>query len=1854
MERSKTSRRKVYFLACLICVVLLSLFSTSVSWSSGDKDTRPQLKAGGKSENKKQDDSRSLFGALANRGRKSTIQKEPTLTTDKDTYLTGETIVFSGEDWAPGEAVTVVITRGEGDDRITLQATADDAGAFTVTTAMPNVRGENKESSKSERPGAEREREREGAASASSVAVVFLATATGGTSGKTAKAEFSGGDPATDAERLIDQETFWIHRLTYPTGDFSPSWLREAAAQDARVERGAPAGRKVKGGKLKTLSVSGFTSLGPKPLRMTGCSGCFNYTTTEGRVNTIVIDPISTNVAYSGSVGGGVWKTTNCCGAATTWTAVTDDPLLTTTSIDTIALDPNNHNIVYAGTGDLNYGSFSMGSQGIFKSTDGGANWTVLGANIFGAALPQPVGQFPQYQAVGKVRVDPNNSNNVVAGTKTGLYFSYDGGANWTGPCITNSFPTQRQDITALELTNMGGGITRILAAVGVRGFATTVQFNLNLNGANGIYSATMPASGCPGFTSIASNANGFVFGTSVTGSAYPTGANMNAASGNQYVSATSGNQLGRIELAVAPSNPNVLYAQVQSIAPNSNSGCGNANGCQIGVWASTNGGTSWSFMTGSAGGSLRDCQNGQGDYPQNWYDQALAVDPNNPDRLFVSTFDVWFATRTGTTFNNITCGYSFSGSAGPVHVDQHAIAFVPGSSSIMVIGNDGGVHGTTNANAATNSADPTWFNMDTGLNTIEFYSGDISGNFATAANPQANGGAQDNGSMSVTFSGFPTGPVQWQMGRGGDGFYARIDPVGTGTNLRMWQGNNSGSLGRCISNCTASGATWTAKTGAWTSDTQSFILPYDLFHGGVPGGDDCALAGASGGCGNLVAGTTRVWETITGNAANAGGTVTWYVTNSPATQNLTKGTLGNRSFINQVKYSPKFKSVAIVGTNDGNVWIGRNLGTGVAGQGLWTNVTSGNAILPNRPVLGIALDPTVPAANVPIGYAAVGGFNVNTPSTPGHVFRLVCAANCTTSTWTDKSGNLPDIPVDSIIVNPNFPQQVFAGTDFGLYYTDDITALAPTWQRFTNGLPNVMIWDMQIDRGSTTLSVWTRSRGAYVWPLTLGPINALPTLMAVNSATGNYGGTVDLQATLTSGGNGVAGRMVSFTLNGNSVGTAPTDSNGVATLLGASLTGINGGSYPTGVQASFVGDSIYQTNSATNSLTVLQAPTLSCPASFAVSADAGACATTVSFMGAHEATAVGYPMPTITYSPDSGSFPVGTTTVTVMATNSQGSDSCTFSVTVNDIEKPTVTAPAGMITSNDTGQCSAVLEPGMATPFDNCPGATVNGVRSDSMSLNSPYPVGTTTITWTATDAHGNVSATPGIQTITVNDTETPTVAAPLNLVAGNNPGDCFATVNPGIATASDNCPGATVNGVRSDSMSLNSPYPVGTTTITWTATDAHGNVSATPGIQTITVNDTETPTVSAPLSIVAGNNPGDCFAIVNPGIATASDNCPGATVNGVRSDSMSLNSPYPVGTTTISWTATDAHGNVSASPGIQTITVNDTEKPTVSAPLSLVAGNNPGDCFAIVNPGIATASDNCPGATVNGVRSDSMSLNSPYPVGTTTITWTATDAHGNVSVTSGIQTITVNDTEKPTVSAPLSIVAGNNPNECFATVNPGLATASDNCPGATVNGVRSDAMALNAPYPVGTTTIAWTATDAHGNTSATAAIQTITVNDTQLPSVTPISVTAALLWPPNHDLINVGLSGGNFSDNCPGTTRQIMIFGNEDDETDLGDGNFSPDARNIDIGLLRLRSERIGGGTGRIYLIVVKVTDAAGNSSVTCATVVVPRSNSKGDLTSVNDQAAAAQAYALSHNGSPPAGYFVIGDGAVVGPKQ
>src|SRR4051794_41326625 len=162
---------------------------------------------------------------------------------------------------------------------------------------------------------------------------------------------------------------------------------------------------------------------------------------------------------------------------------------------------------------------------------------------------------------------------------------------------------------------------------------------------------------------------------------------------------------------------------------------------------------------------------------------------------------------------------------------------------------------------------------------------------------------------------------------------------------------------------------------------------------------------------------------------------------------------------------------------------------------------------------------------------------------------------------------------------------------------------------------------------------------------------------------------------------------------------------------------------------------------------------------------------------------------------------------------------SCTQTVVVKDNEPPVISCPANQNVNNDAGKCYATLDVGIATATDNCGTTAVVGVRSDSKALTDPYPVGTTTITWTETDIHGNsVNCT---QTVVVKDNEPPVISCPANQIGRASWRERDETLDVGIATATDNCGTTAVVGVRSDSKALTDPYPVGTTTITWTETD-------------------------------------------------------------------------------------------------------------------------------------------------------------------------------------------------------------------------------------------------------------------------------------------------------------------------------------------------------------------------------------------------------------------------------------------------
>ncbi len=292
-------------------------------------------------------------------------------------------------------------------------------------------------------------------------------------------------------------------------------------------------------------------------------------------------------------------------------------------------------------------------------------------------------------------------------------------------------------------------------------------------------------------------------------------------------------------------------------------------------------------------------------------------------------------------------------------------------------------------------------------------------------------------------------------------------------------------------------------------------------------------------------------------------------------------------------------------------------------------------------------------------------------------------------------------------------------------------------------------------------------------------------------------------------------------------------------------------------------------------------APTITCPSDKTATADSNCQAT----VDAGTPTTTGNNV-TVTSSrsdgkPLSDPYPQGVTTITWTATNSVGSASCTQTITVNDTTAPTITCPANITRPNDPGTCSATVDPGTATATDNCGTATVMGSRSDGAALNAPYPKGTTTITWTATDGSGNTASCT--QTVTVNDTENPVITCPASIAASTDPGICAAHVDPGTATATDNCDTPVITATRSDGQPLTATYPKGTTTITWTATDSSGNHSSCS--QIITVVDNEPPVIvfnGLTPSMWPPNHKYQTFSATNF-VTGVTDNCDSISVSSV-----------------------------------------------------------------------------------------------------------------------------------------------------------------------------------------------------------------------------------------------------------------------------------------------------------------------------------------------------------------------------------
>ena len=209
---------------------------------------------------------------------------------------------------------------------------------------------------------------------------------------------------------------------------------------------------------------------------------------------------------------------------------------------------------------------------------------------------------------------------------------------------------------------------------------------------------------------------------------------------------------------------------------------------------------------------------------------------------------------------------------------------------------------------------------------------------------------------------------------------------------------------------------------------------------------------------------------------------------------------------------------------------------------------------------------------------------------------------------------------------------------------------------------------------------------------------------------------------------------------------------------------------------------------------------------------------------------------------------------------------------------------------------------------------------------------------------------------------------------------------------------------------------------------------------------------------------------------MATATDNCPNV---GISYSNIPAGGVFPKGNTIITATATDASGNTANCSF--TVTVNDTENPTITCNAPIIVSNDGGQCGTAVNY-VVSSTDNCSGQVVT--QTAGLASGSLFPVGTTTNTFVVTDASGDTATCSF--TVSVTDIQKPVISVS-NILSCYEAGNFGCSINLG-ATVSDNCPGATLT---SDAPAC---FPIGTTTVTWTAMDVNGNSSA--ATQSVTRN--------------------------------------------------------------------------------------------------------------------------------------------------------------
>ncbi|HLP93001.1 MAG TPA: HYR domain-containing protein, partial [Saprospiraceae bacterium] len=530
-------------------------------------------------------------------------------------------------------------------------------------------------------------------------------------------------------------------------------------------------------------------------------------------------------------------------------------------------------------------------------------------------------------------------------------------------------------------------------------------------------------------------------------------------------------------------------------------------------------------------------------------------------------------------------------------------------------------------------------------------------------------------------------------------------------------------------------------------------------------------------------------------------------------------------------------------------------------------------------------------------------------------------------------------------------------------------------------------------------------------------------------------------------------------------------------------------------------------------------APTVSCPNSTSVGTSNGLCGAILNNLAPTDLsfecpTALNFTISGATSASGMGDasgqlFSPGQSLVTYLVKDStHNTGSCIFYVNVYDTEPPTINCETVVTLETEPGFCYAIVQDAShdATASDNCPSSITlfhnfyNSLNNSTLT-NGQFYLGSTSVQWTAVDGYGNYQYCN--QLIVVQDQEAPVILdCPQNIVTPNSGNQCGANVYWPYPGAIDNCGIANFNSTHSPGAF----FPVGETQVTYFATDYYGNQN-TCSFQ-VTVVDQESPNVQCKNYFYIPNDPGQCQSEITTDFfdVYTYDNC--GIITSIEHNytiapfSNTLNhAVFPVGLTTVIWSATDNFGNVGTCE--QYVFITDAEGPVIqNCPVAgFSVPNDPGQCSAIVNWSPPTASDNC------GISSVSVNYppGSVFNVGSTVVAYIAYDINGNSNYCTF--SVEVLDLEPPTVLCPANVVFENDPGQCEKVVltNAYDATITDNCPGSIqlthdYPVAPENTSFAGTTFPVGVTFVHWQAVDIYGNINTCE--QTIIVQDFESPN--------------------------------------------------------------------------------------------------------------------------------------------------------